>query len=118
MYRFIYDKDYKRIIPAVITDSRANIPSIATVSGSVLKNFIDAEIQLVSDYDNRICYKIETENGNLVGYFIIDINLTNQSAYVFKVQLRPAFVQFDIQINNEINNFMFNFTWKKDFLFK
>jgi hypothetical protein len=109
-----YDIEYKRTIPSVLIDSRATIPAIATKIGSVIKAFCDWETNMVTN--SVLPYKIESyENGSLVGYFTIRMN--GGQAFLLQYQLRPAFVQFNTEISQEINTFVQSNLWKNDYLF-
>ena len=112
MYRLIYDIDYSRIMPAVIIDARASIPAITNQIGSVIKAYTDAEVAKVTS--KVVPYKIETDQGVLVGYFTIRVIVGFGSLYQY--QLRPAFVQFNTVISQEISNFIASDDWKFDFL--
>ncbi len=113
-YRFIYSNpDYPRVMQSVLIDKRATIPSIKNKVGSIIKNYCD---QIISQVDgNTIFYKIETEDGNLAGFFTIKA-ASQGSASLFQYELRPAFVQFDATISAEIYNFMQSGNWTVDIL--
>ncbi len=112
-FRLIYDTEYKRTIPAVLIDSRATIPAIATKIGVIIKTFTDWEVNQITS--NVLPYKIETDKGNLCGYFTIRMN--GQAAFLFQYQLRPAFVQFNTEISQQINIFIQQNIWRQDYLF-
>lgn len=112
-YRFIYSDDYKRVIPAVIIDGRGGNAETATLSGFELKAYVDEKVSRVRS--NTMPYKIETENGNLVGYFILGIKGNGAIVLVENIN-RPAFLQFSQSISQEINNFMLSGNWQYDFL--
>lgn len=101
--RFIYDMEYERTFPAVLKDARASIPEIKNQIGSIIKAFTDSQVALVMD--NVLPYKIETaDKGNLVGYMAIRV--VSGEASVYLKQLRPAFMQFDADISEQINTFI------------
>lgn len=108
--RFIYDMEYERTIPAVLKDARASIPQIKNQIGAVIKQFTDSQVALITD--NVLPYKLETTEGNLIGY--IAIRVVGGEATVYLKQLRPAFMQFDSEISEQINNFVINGFWKFD----
>jgi hypothetical protein len=93
-------------------DSQFIIPEISGKAASVVKAYVDAEYSKV--IDGVIPYRIENDNGNLAGYFTLVAN--GNSISLFQKQLRPAFVQFDVQLSNEINNFIINGGYRKDML--
>lgn len=113
-YRFIYGQpECNRVIPAVLIDKRASIPEIKNKPGIIIKTFTDAQVALVTD--SCIFYKIETEQGNLAGYFTIQI-IREGVPIILQYELRPAFQQFDLQISQEIAIFITNGGWKIDYL--
>lgn len=113
--RILYNESYKRVIPAVLIDSRAFVPAITTATGYEVKAYTDAQVSLVTS--TVIPYKIETDNGNLAGYFNLQVSTSPVSASVLNKQLRPAFQQFESEINQEISNFIQSSNWKADYLF-
>lgn len=113
-YRFIYSQsEANRIIPAVLIDKRAVIPEIKNQTGAVIKSFVDAQVLLVSN--TCVFYKIETINGNLVGYFTLQI-IREGVAIILQYELRPAFEQFTAQISGEIATFITDSQWVNDYL--
>jgi hypothetical protein len=110
--RLIYDIEYERTIPATIKEARANIPEVKNQVGFVIKAYTDSQVALVTN--NAIPYKIETFDGNLVGY--VAIRVVSGGASVYLKQLRPAFVQFDTEISEQINTFIINGMYVGDIL--
>lgn len=111
-YRMIYMTDFQRTISGIIIDSQYSIPVISNQVGAIIKQYVDGEINKV--VANVIPYKIETENGNLAGYFTLQTD--GQFAILLQKQLRPAFQQFDGEISAEITTFIQQNGWKNDFL--
>lgn len=105
-----YDTDFSRTIPAVITDARDTIPAITRSLGYLVKVYYDARVAAVAD--NFIPYKIETKNGNLAGYFVLDAN--GEVVSIAQKQLRPAFRQFDSELSQLISNFIASGKWRGD----
>jgi hypothetical protein len=114
-YRVIYNEEYRRVIPAVLIDSRANIAAIKTAGGFAVKAYTDSQVALVTD--TVIPYKIETNEGNLAGYFNLSVSTNPKSAVLLNAQLRPAFVQFNSEISQIISNFIISNDWQFDYLF-
>jgi hypothetical protein len=114
IFRIIYNQEYKRTIPAVLIDSRGSISAIQTAGGFAVKAYTDSQVALVTD--TIIPYKIETDLGNLAGYFNLQVKF-NVTVTLKGKQLRPAFQQFDNQISQIINNFISSNDWKEDYLF-
>lgn len=112
MYKFIYDIEFSRTIPAVLKDSRASIPEIKNKIGSVIKAYTDVQVGEVGD--NVVPYKIETVTGVLAGYFTVLVKGGFGSQ--FQYQLRPAFVQFNAVISAEISIFIASDSWRFDYL--
>lgn len=117
IYKFIYEPNYERIIPAIIIDARASIPEIQNKTGFEIKAYIDKQLFLVTN--NSIVYKIEeTNNGVLCGFFSINVEAGNKTATLVLGVLRPAFEQFKNEINLKITNFIMGIdTWQQDYLF-
>lgn len=111
-YKFIYLQEVNRVIPAVLIDARASIPEIANQVGAVIKAYTDSKVALVTDA--VIPYRIETEEGNLAGYFVLQV-LPKVEMQQFVV--RPAFKQVLPIISAQINTFIQQNQWKADFLF-
>lgn len=114
-YRFIYNNfDCQRVIPAILIDSRSNIPAIKNKIGSAIKAYTDAETSKVTG--TVIFYKIETELGVLAGYFSLQ-TATNGTATILQYQIRPSFAQFNTEIQGLINTFIQANEYGKDYLF-
>lgn len=114
-YRFIYDSvERARLIPSVLIDKRAAIPVIANQVGTVIKAYTDAAVA-VTDNVRVIVYKIETEDGNLAGYWTLSVKFAGAS--LLSMELRPAHEQFAATISGLINNFISAGTWKADSLY-
>lgn len=113
-YRFIYSNaDKERIIPAVLIDKRATISAIANQNGGVIKSFADTQVALIDA--TAILYKIESDKGNLVGYFSLKV-VREGVVVLLQFELRPAYEQYNSNIMTEINNFMSSGSWTVDFL--
>lgn len=113
-YSFIIDDQPFRTIPAVIIDSRAGTP-LAHQIGTVIKAYTDSQVALVTD--SVLVYKIESNLGNIAGYFTLQVILGNQTAQLQQFVLRPAFKQFLSEISAQIDTFITELQWKPDFLF-
>lgn len=114
-YRIIYNQEYKRVIPAVLIDSRANINAIKTATGYEVKAYTDSQVALVTSL--VIPYKIETLNGNLAGYFNLTVSDNPKTVVLLNAQLRPAFVQYNSEISQLISTFIISGNWEFDYLF-
>lgn len=101
-FRIIYASEYNRIIPACIIDSRKFIPDVLNKSGSVVKAFVDVEIAKIKA--GVLPYKIETMDGNMVGFF--SVKLDNGTADIYQRIIRPAFRSFDLEISQLIATFI------------
>lgn len=109
--RIIYDIEYSRTIPATMIDSRKGTP-LANQIGSIIKSSTDAEVAKV--VSNVIPYKLESLQGNLVGY--IGLRIVDNAASVYLKGLRPAYQPFDADISNQINIFITSNVWVNDLL--
>jgi len=113
-YRFIYSQsEANRLVPAVLIDKRAAIPEIKNKTGVVIKAFIDVQVALVTE--SCIFYKIETDLGNLAGYFTLQV-IREGVVIILQQELRPPFEQFSVEISGLIANFITNGTWQTDHL--
>lgn len=113
IFRITYSDDYKRVIPAVIIDGRGTNPIIATLGGYEMKTYTDTKVEAVRS--NTIPYKIETDKGNLAGYFVLGIK-GNGACVLAESLLRPAFVSFSSEISQKINTFIQSGDWQFDIL--
>lgn len=113
-FNITYNQEYKRVIPAVLIDGRGAIPTIQAAGGYEVKAYTDSQVALVTN--TVIPYKIETDGGNLAGYFNIQAKSATRGV-LQTYQLRPAFKQFDSQILGIITNFISSNEWIEDILF-
>ena len=112
-FRIIYNQDYKRVIPAVLIDGRGSIPAIQETGGIATKDYTDSVVNMVNE--NTVPYKIETDTGNLVGYFNILVDI-NGNATLMNSQIRPAFQNFDAEISQLIITFIASNDWVFDYI--
>lgn len=101
-FNFKYCQEYARLIPGVLTDSRQNIPAILNKDGWAIKTYTDAQVATI--VPGVLCYEIRSLDGNLAGYFTLQIN--NGVGSLISTQLRPAFVSFLPGISQQIATFM------------
>lgn len=114
MYRFVFDIDYRRTIPACMIEARAGTP-LANQIGSVIKGYTDAAVASVGPF--TIAYKIETRHrGNLVGIFTLNLDGTGKIATLGQFVLRPAFQVYNSIISGQIANFIQTNAFGPDFL--
>lgn len=114
MYRFVYDIEYRRTIPACMIDARAGTP-LANQIGSVIKGYTDAAVAAVGPFS--IPYKIEVNHrGNLVGIFVLNVNGTGKIATLGQFVLRPAFQVNNSVISAQIVSFIQLNGWQQDIL--
>ena len=111
----VYNQEYKRVIPAVLIDSRQNFPFLKSAGGYDVLAYTQSQIDLVTD--RVVPYKIETDDGNLAGYFNLSVNDNNVTATLLNYQLRPAFESLSVQILQKISNFISSNEWQFDCLF-
>lgn len=109
---FDHTEDYKRMMFGVIADSRQNIPEILNKRGDVIQAYVESQWGLITP--GVQVYGLWAANGSLVGY--IGLQTGSGPASVKFLQLRPAFVPFSIEIQENINNFIVSGDWQFDFL--
>jgi len=114
-YRVVYNDAYKRVIPAVLIDSRGTNSSLYTASGNAVLSYTNGKVALVTS--SVLPYKIETDTGNLVGYFNLTVVESPKSASLLNKQLRSAFQKYDSEISQVISNFITSSNWQADYLF-
>ncbi len=113
--RFIYEPDYLRLIPAILIDVRASIPSIANQVGTVIKAYTDAAVAAITQ--KTIVYRLENAIlGVMVGYMTVEVGKIGQTAVLSGVTLRPAYQSSAADITQQISNFMAGSGWQPDFL--
>ena len=87
---------------------------LANKIGNDILELVSAEVKKVSD--NVIFYKIEGDNGVLVGYFSLIVNTSNFTAAEYQKNIRPNFINFTTEIQQKINTFILNGDWRFDIL--
>lgn len=114
IYSLKYELDTQRLIMAVVNDSRSVIPSLGpTADGNAVYRYSQSLIsQMVRGV---ILYRIQTVNGNLGG--VVAINTNSGAVGVVFQQMRPAFVEFALEINEFIGNFISNRGYLADILY-
>lgn len=111
-YLLSYLNDFKPIFWGVISDSRINIPAIKDKNGVIIKNYVDYIESWV--IQGVLPYKIETNGGNLVGF--VGILVYPGPVQILFLQYRPAFIKFQLDINQTISNFIESGSYQFDFL--
>lgn len=112
-FEILYEQDHKRIISAVINDSRSIIPELVGKDGNAIYAYAQAQIAFV--VPGVLLYRISTGEGNLGGY--MGLQVPNGVATVVLMQLRPAFVALLDEILQIIATFITNNTFLQDVLF-
>lgn len=107
-----FEIDYKRIISAVINDSRNVIPEITNQPGTVIYAYAQAQIAQV--VRGVLVYRIGSSDGNLGGY--LALQTVNGGASILLLQLRPAYQGISLEISQFISNFITSNQWKNDLL--
>lgn len=105
--------DRGRIIPAVLIDNRAT-NGLAGKTGAQIKEVTDAAVLAIPA--NGLFYLVETNNGNLAGYFVLVVYVSNFTVNLTSVELRPAFKDQDVAIRQKIYEFVNSGLWKTDYL--
>lgn len=112
-FSLTYELDYHRLISAVINDARNTIPETTNQPGAVIYAFIQAQIALVPK--TGLVYRIVADNGVLAG--ILALQYQNGAASIIFRFLRPAFQEFETQINDFIISFISNNQFIPDVLY-
>lgn len=113
-FDFIYTKEWHRIVQVILIDSReTSMPT--SLDGNAIKKEIDQWITRIDN--NSIFYKIENENGVLIGYFTLLVNKELKSATLKLFQLRKPFYSYEAQIKQQIYAYINSQEWQNDFLF-
>lgn len=115
IFNLIYEQDYSRLIRAIEIDARTDNPAIKNQIGSVIKAYNDSILGTINS--NSLVYKVETDSGNLAGYFVLQVDPSNQTVVLSRLVTRPAFNVSVTQISSQIKQFITNGGWKQDFLF-
>jgi hypothetical protein len=111
-YAITYELDYKRVMLAVINDSRNTIPAIAGQDGNAIYAYAQDQIALV--VPGVLVYRVGSLDGNFGGYLALQVQ--NGVALPLLLQLRPAYQQNALEINGFIANFIVSGAWKADYL--
>lgn len=109
-YFITFCDNWQRVIPMCIIENRANIPAIKNQIGSVIQDYIDSQLALITS--EVLVYRVESENCNLAGFFAIQAGAPETGAVIMQV-LRPAFQGFP-EIQKNINNFITENSWRFD----
>jgi len=109
-YNITYEADYARVIPAVLIDARAQYPQLSGATGFAMLPYINSQVALASS--GSVFYKLETDSGNIVGYFTV--KTIDGSLGIFA--LRPQFSGFSAQISQQITNFISSGNWRFDYI--
>lgn len=114
IFRILYTMEPKRILNAAVMDGRFQNPALSGMSGFEVKNYVDNQIALITS--DVLPYKIETMDGNFVGYISIIVSNIGQTGVEFQRWIRPSFSAFSNEISNAISIFVSQNLWKPDFL--
>lgn len=112
-YSITYSLDKRRIVPAVLIDNRAT-NGLAGKTGAAIKVVTDAAVAAITSQD--LFYLLETDSGNLAGYFVLRVYLSNFSVNLVSIELRPAFKDQSVVINQRVAVFVNSGLWKTDYL--
>lgn len=101
-FSLVYELDKDRVMSAVINDSRNTIPSIAGQGGQAILSYILAQIALVPA--GGLVYRIVGLGSVLGGYAVIQVQ--NGAISLLFTQLKPAYQEFSLEINDFIAKFI------------
>lgn len=110
---FTYDDNFYRTIPACIIDGRGGNTAVAGQIGFVIKDFTDAEV-IKARQPGVLPYKMETDNGNLIGF--MSIKVVNGIAGLYQLWLREAYKANLNEITQDISIFITSLSWEFDTL--
>lgn len=113
IFSLIYEQDHKRIISAVINDSRNTIPGTTNKPGVEIYAYIQAQISQVGT--DVLLYRVVGNGSNLGGYAAIQVYAGVATLKLY--QLRPAFQQFASEILQVIGIFITENRYLSDFLY-
>jgi len=105
-YSFVWMDEVERVVQAVAI-AAGSVTQYA--NGNVVRTDIDTLLQNVADYD--IAYKIENQQGVLVGFFAYNV----ETAATLTV-IRNPYKQYDTQIDSAVSQFITSNKWEFDFL--
>lgn len=105
--------DKRRIVPAVLIDNRST-NGLAGKTGFEIKAVTDQAVVNITTQD--LFYLVETDFGNLAGYFILRVYVSNFSVNLVGVELRPAFKDQNMEIMQKVTEFVNSGLWKTDYL--
>lgn len=113
-YNITYVDNIPPLVSAVFIDARATtMPS--GINGNQVQVLINQQLAQINN--QTIVYKIESDFGNLVGYFTLQVNPSNKTCVKASQVLRQAYQQYSVQITQVINNFIQSNDWQFDYLF-
>lgn len=98
IFDITYSQQVSRVVQAVMIDARNQI-GLGGDQGLVIQPAVDAEVASIGV--NPYFFIIETGDGSLSGYFVLNDNGTLK-----KKLLRPSCLQFEAQIDGLISNFI------------
>lgn len=105
--------DKRRVVPAVLIDNRTT-NGLAGKTGFEIKEVTDQAVVNITTQD--LFYLVETDFGNLAGYFVLRVYLSNFSVNLASIELRPAFKDQSVPIMQKITEFVNAGLWKTDYL--
>lgn len=111
-FELTYELDYKRVMSAVINDSRNIITATSGKNGNQIQKYIQTQTALVGP--GVLVYRIVGDGGVLGGY--CGVQVINGIANLLFIQLRPAFQQFLYLISSIIRNFISSNQFNADYL--
>jgi len=105
-YFFVWMDEVERVVQSVAI-AAGDVTQYA--NGNIVRSDIDTLLQNISDYD--IAYKIENQQGVLVGFFVYNIETDTTLTLI-----RNPYKQYDTEISASITQFIVSNVWEFDFL--
>lgn len=113
-FNFIYEPMYyPQVIFACMVDARKGTP-LANQNGFSIQEYVENQVSLVGD--DVLFYKIEDNNGVLVGYLSLKVTNMGKNVTKFQLVIRANFQSFTSEIEDSITSFINTGRWSPDFL--
>lgn len=106
-----YRQEYEKIIQAIMIDNRLRL-EMNGQNGNIVQQKIDAEVSAIGN--PPLFYVIESNSGNLCGYFYIKI--VNDAGTLGKKNYRPQYVKNFDEFDDMVTKFISSNQWKNDYL--
>lgn len=110
-FSIVYRQEIKKIVQAIMIDNRLN-HEMNGKDGNIVQAKIDAEVAAIGD--KPLFYSIESDSGNLCGYFYL--RLQDDKASLGKKNYRPQYGKYFDEFDSLVTAFIASNKWKHDYL--